>query len=109
MQTPFQSGLEPFEGEAITIKAILMRSHSDSSLPFLKSNTTGKGSSLEATDPFWCRSTRAYVRLFECLKTFNTFKKNSKKVFGEFLGDKKRNLPKPTFHGVLKILNLIFW
>ena len=66
-----------------------MRSHSDSSLPFLKSNITEKGSSLEAAYPFRCRSNRAYVYL-SVLRPLTVLKKNSKTFFGEFQGDRKK-------------------
>ena len=68
-----------------------MRSYSDSSLPFLKSNINGKGSSLEATDPFWCRSTRAYVYL-SVLRPLKVLKKNTKHFLVNFWGTEKKKL-----------------
>lgn len=91
MSTPFQSGLEQVEREAITITALVMRSHSDSSLPFLKSNITGKGSSLEAADPFRCRSNRAYVYL-SVLRPLTVLKKIPKHFLVNFRGTEKKKV-----------------
>ena len=69
-----------------------MRSHSDSSLPFLKSNITGKGSSLEAADPFRCRSNRAYVYL-SVLRPLTVLKKIPKHFLVNFRGTEKKKVP----------------
>lgn len=65
MLTPFQSELKPAEREAITITALVMRSYSDSSLPFLKSNTTVLGKVRISMQPllFGAEGKRAYVYL----------------------------------------------
>ena len=68
-----------------------MRSYSDSSLPFLKSKTTGKGSNLAAIDPFRCRSTRAYVYL-SVLRPLTVLKIIPKHFLVNFWGTEKKKL-----------------